>query len=65
VISEIDIWRTAAEIIKGYGKTADNEAAARADALQDKGDIEGQRVWLRALKAIDELQKVQPGETAQ
>jgi hypothetical protein len=65
LVSDIDIWRTAAEMLKGYSDTADIEAAARADALQDKGDLEGQRVWLRVLKAIDELQKVQPGETAQ
>jgi hypothetical protein len=65
LVSDIDIWRTAAEMIKGYGDTADIEAAARADALQDKGDLEGQRVWLLVLNAIDELQKVQPGEVAQ
>lgn len=65
MVREIDIWCTASELIKGYGDTADIEAAARADTLQDKGDLEGQRVWLRVLKAIDELQKVQPGETAQ
>jgi hypothetical protein len=65
VISKIDIWRTAAEMIKAYGDTADIETAARADALQHKGDLEGQRVWFRVLKAIDALQKMQPGETAQ
>ena len=65
VISEIEIWRTAAEMIKGYGDTADIESAARADALQLKGDLEGQRIWLRVLKAIEGLQKVPPEETAQ
>ena len=58
LVSEIDVWRTAAQMIKGYSDTADIEAAARADALLAKGDVEGQRVWLRIAKAIDELQKV-------
>ncbi len=56
MVLEIDIWRTAAEMIKGYGDTADIEAAFRADALLAKGDIEGQRVWMRVLRAIDQLQ---------
>ena len=65
MISDLDIWRSANELIKEFGDTADIEAAARADALLAKGDLEGQRVWLRILTAIDELQKVQLGETRQ
>jgi hypothetical protein len=57
-ISDLDIWRSANELIKQFGDTADIEAAARADALLDKGDLDGQRVWLRILKAIDEMQKI-------
>ena len=52
-------------MIKHYGDTADIEAAAKADALLSEGDTEGQRVWLQIAKAIDELSKVQPGETKQ
>jgi hypothetical protein len=59
---DIDIWRCAALMIKGYGDTADIEAAAKADALLAKGDIEGQRVWMQIAKAIDELRTVKPGE---
>jgi hypothetical protein len=65
MISDLDIWRSANEFIKEFGDTADIEAAARADALLANGDLEGQRVWLRILTAIDELQKVQLGETRQ
>ncbi len=57
MISDLDIWRSANELIKQFGDTADIEAAARADALLDKGDLDGQRVWLRILKAIAEMQK--------
>ena len=49
MISDLDIWRSANELIKQFGDTADIEAAARADELLDKGDLEGQRVWLRIL----------------
>lgn len=55
MISDIDIWRSANELIKRFGDTADIEVAARADALLSQGDLEGQRVWLRILEAIDSL----------
>ena len=62
MISDLDIWRSANELIKQFGDTAEIEAAARADALLDKGDLDGQRVWLRILKAIDEMQKTPLGK---
>jgi hypothetical protein len=62
MISDIDIWRSANELIKQFGDTADIEAAARADALLDKGDLDGQRAWLRILSAIDELKKSPTGK---
>jgi hypothetical protein len=62
VISDLDIWRSANELIKHFGDTADIEAATRADALLNKGDLEGQRVWLRILTAVDELQKAPSGK---
>ena len=63
MILEIDIWRSANELIKQHGDLADIEAASRADALLAKGDHEGQRVWLRILKAIDELQQFELRQT--
>ena len=62
MISDLDIWRSANELIKQFGDTADVEAAARADAFLDKDDLDGQRVWLRILKAIDEMQKTPLGK---
>ena len=55
-VSDLDIWRSANELIKQFGDTADLEAAARADGFLNKGDPHGQRVWLRIMKAVDELQ---------
>jgi hypothetical protein len=65
MIPDIDIWRPAALMIKHYGDTADVEAVAKADALLAEGDTEGQRVWMRIAKAIDELRTVKDGETRQ
>lgn len=62
MISDLDVWRSANELIKQFGDTAEIEAAARADALLDKGDHDGQRVWLRILKAINEMQKTPLGK---
>ena len=48
-------------IADGNGAEAPIEAALRADAMLDKGDLDGQRVWLRILAAINELMDTQPG----
>ncbi len=32
----------------------------RADALLEAGDMEGRRVWLGILEAIEELQRTRP-----
>ena len=51
----IDIYRAANELIKQHGDDAPIHAAMRADELLDAGDIDGQAVWKRVLKAVDEL----------
>jgi len=38
-----------------HGEDAVIEAALRADAMLDAGDLDGQRVWLRVIEAIKEL----------
>jgi hypothetical protein len=50
-------------MIKHHGDTADIEAARRADEYLAEGELDGQRVWMRIVKAIDELRTVKPGET--
>ncbi len=32
-----------------------------ADAMLDKGDLEGAAVWRRILRAVEELQGAEPG----
>ncbi len=41
---------------KAHGNAADIEAAMRADERLAAGDTEGEAVWLRIVKAIEELQ---------
>ncbi len=54
--SDLDIYRSANELIEQHGEDAPIEAAMRADELMEAGDMEGRAVWLRIVKAIEELQ---------
>ncbi len=55
--SDLDIYRTANVLIRDHGEDADLEAAQRADAMLEKGDMDGAAVWRRVLKAVEELQR--------
>jgi len=63
--SDLDIFRSANELIKLFGDAADIEAAMRADERLDAGDMEGEAVWLRILKAIEELLSEERPEDAE
>ncbi len=53
--SDLDIYRSANELIEQHGDAADIEAAMRADERLAAGDMEGEAVWLRIGKAVEEL----------
>ena len=53
---ELDILRTANLLIRQHGTDAELAAAMKADEMLAAGDIDGQRVWLRVMKAIQQLQ---------
>ncbi len=53
--SDLDIYRSANELIKQHGEAADIEAAMRADECLAAGDMEGEAVWIRIVRAIEEL----------
>ena len=55
VNGEADIWCGALQIIKRYGEEAPLEAAMRADAMLEAGDLDGLAVWKRIKKAAEEL----------
>ncbi len=52
----LDIYRTANVIIKQHGEDAPIDAAMRADAMIETGDLDGYAVWKRILRAVEELQ---------
>ncbi len=59
----LDIYRSAKLLIDQHGDEAQIHAAMRADELLDKGDLDGQAVWLCILKAIEELLNTRPGNS--
>ena len=60
--SDLDIYRTANVLVKHYGEDAAIEAAQHADAMLEKGCLDGQRVWKRVLAAVKEIQRQEPRE---
>ncbi len=56
-------YRAAHLLIKRHGDDAPVEAAMRADELAADGDMEGLAVWIRIVKAIEELlSEERPGD---
>jgi hypothetical protein len=55
VTDQIDIYRTANELIKQHGDEAPIHAAMRADEMLENGDMGGKAVWVRIMKAVEEL----------
>ncbi len=51
---------SAISLIDQHGEDAAIEAAMRADKLLAAGDMDGKRVWVRIMKAIEELQRQEP-----
>lgn len=62
--SDLDIYRSAAVLIRQHGEDAALEAASRAGAMLERGDVEGQAVWKRILAAVKELQRRERPEGA-
>jgi len=60
MIADIDVYRCAQMIVRQHGEEAALFAAQRADALLVKGDVEGQIVWKRILRAVVDRQQRAP-----
>ena len=61
MIPDLDIYRNANLLVKQHGRDAPIEAATRADAMLEKGDVDGYSVWRRVLRAVEEMQGTEPG----
>ena len=55
MISDLGIYRSAQMLVKHRGEDAPIEAAMRADAMLERGDLDGYAVWRWVLKAVEEL----------
>jgi hypothetical protein len=53
--TDTEVFKTANLLIDTYGEMAPNGAKIKADHLKDKGDIEGQAVWLRIARATENM----------
>jgi hypothetical protein len=56
MISDLDIWRAANLLITQYGDLAEIEACRLADLMLDRGDRDGELLWLHIRRAIVEIQ---------
>ncbi len=61
MVPDLDIYSSANLLVKQHGQYAPIEAAMRADELLEAGDLDGYAVWKRVLRAVEELQKTEPG----
>ena len=61
-MDRIDIFRTASTLMNFHGMDAAIQAGMHHDACLEKGDPDGCVVWKQVLKAILELERMQPGE---
>jgi hypothetical protein len=62
MIPDRDIWRAANLLIREHEADAEIVAARRVDEMLQRGDRDGQLVWLRIRQAIVELQAVPVGK---
>ncbi len=60
MIPDLDIHRSAQVLVKRHGQDAPIHAAMQADEMLEKGDLGGYAVWRRILKAVEELQRMEP-----
>ena len=64
MIPDHDIFRSANSLVDQHGEDAPIHAAMRADAMLDKGDLDGVSVWKRILRAVEVLQRTERGPGA-
>jgi hypothetical protein len=55
-IPDLNVYRSAQQVIRERGNLAAHEAALRAEALMKIGDTLGEATWLRVVEAIRVLQ---------
>ena len=64
MIPDLDIYRSANVLVEQHTEDAPSEAAMRADAMLEKGDLDGYAAWKRVLEAVKEMLRVEPEDGA-
>lgn len=59
-VSDLDVYRSARLLIDQHGDEAPIHAAVQADAMLERGDLDGSAVWRRVVAVIKELQRSEP-----
>ena len=64
MVGDLDVYRSAAVLVREHGEDAAPEAAQRATAMLEKRDVEGAAVWRRIVRAVEEIERQErrPGE---
>ena len=62
MIPDRDIWRAANLLIREHKADAEVVAARRADEMLERGDRDGQLVWIRIRRVIADFQTVPMGK---
>ncbi len=52
MIGDLDIYRTAKLLVDKHGDEAPIQGPMKADAMIDKGDLDGRAVWQRIAEAV-------------
>ena len=58
--SNLDVYRSAHALVQQHGEGAAIQAAMEADAMLDKGDLDGAAVWRRIVAAVNDIQCEEP-----
>jgi len=56
-MEEIDIWRSAALLVRQHAADAELQAERHMQAMIERGDPQGVAVWKRILRAIADLRR--------
>lgn len=55
-MTDVAMWRAAADLMTEHGDAAGSEALKRADAALDSGDIDGFNRWKKVARLIADMQ---------
>jgi hypothetical protein len=61
-VSDLEVWRAANQLVRQFPADPAMEAAQRADAAYELGDIFNFNLWTRINKVVLQLSQTKPGD---